>query len=150
LDSHDTRTTIRGSRQSYAYALVQDGLADIPKEATQELHDLTCERLDIYIAQAHAGAVMRVPLRDKHGHAVLDDNGNVIMVPPDPKMHLAYLIAAERFTLDRAKFAGLTAPEKGEIAHSGEITMIGGDYMFPMKDDEDFARQVAATSQRRS
>jgi hypothetical protein len=137
-----------GIVKSYAYALVKEGLADIPREAAQELYDLTCDMLDVYIAQAHAGVVQRFPLRDKAGHAVLNDAGQAIMVPHDPNTQLAFINTAARLALERAKFGGAGAPTKAEVTHTGGVTVIGSSmprYMVPAKDDEDFARQVAAT-----
>lgn len=152
--------TLRGAGRSYqaigdhlgiskqrAHQLVREALADMPREGMRDLHDLTCERLDILYAQAHAGAVMRSVLRDKHGHAVLDTEGEVIMVPPEPTAHVAYINAAARLAIERAKFGGAGAPEKTEVAHTRGVTMIGSGarFMFPVVDEEDFARKVAAT-----
>jgi len=131
-----------GVSKQRAHRLVQEVIKEIPTDTIKELFVLTCARLDACIAEAYEGMTRHTPLRDKQGNVVLDDEGNVILVPPDPRAHIAYLALFERVILDRAKFAGAGAAERANVEHSGVV----GPFMVPADSEEDFARKVAAIS----
>lgn len=115
-----------------AYEGVQRALADIPREAVEELRQLELERLDrLYLAALEVlerdhvtvsqGKVVRRRVgtkRDENGAEVLDGEGNPIPVYEDVLDDGPILQAIDRalkIQERRAKLLGLDAPAKVEM-----------------------------------
>lgn len=118
-----------GISKQRAHQLVQEALKAVPSESMEVLRDIVIERLDAYVALAHDGATLLAPLRDKHGYAVLDDDGRPIMVPPDVPVMLAFINTAAKLTFEKAKFVGVGAPERSAVEHTGTIET----FLFPIR-----------------